>query len=56
MRDDDLTRARKALIDEIISSYHTTRLADVPASTHILSKPNVVVAFANLSALERGRA
>ena len=30
----------------MISMYHTTRLSDVPASTHILSKPSVVQAFA----------
>ncbi len=36
---------RKALIDEIIRMYHTTRLSGVPASDHILSKPSVQKAF-----------
>jgi len=41
----------------VISMYHTTRLSDVPASTHILSKPSVVQAFARIDveALARGR-
>lgn len=31
----------RALVEEIISMYHTTRLSDVPAAVHILSKRSV---------------
>lgn len=50
-------RARKALIDEVIAMYHTTRLINVPASEHILSKPSVVKAFDTIraEALAQGR-
>ena len=37
--------ARAKLIDEIIAMYHTTRLRETPASTHILSKERVQYAF-----------
>lgn len=30
-----------ALVDAIISAYHTTRLRDAPVSAHILGKPMV---------------
>jgi hypothetical protein len=41
-------RAREvasALIDAVISAYHTTRISDVPVAVHILNKPMVQYAF-----------
>ena len=45
----------KELIDQIISAYHTTRLSDVPAAVHILSKDAVQKAFANYAATVKER-
>lgn len=41
---------RKALIDAIISMYHTTRLRDCPVADHILSKHRVQEAFSHYEA------
>lgn len=42
-------RARKiALIDAIISMYHTTRMRDTPAADHVLTKRVVQDAFDSL--------
>lgn len=41
----DTALAKAALIDHIISAYHTTRVAGTPAAAHILSKPYVKQAF-----------
>lgn len=43
-------RAREAFVREVISMYHTTRMGDVPAEKHILSKPSVQKAWATLRA------
>lgn len=42
------TPAEIKLVEEIISMYHTTRLSEVPFADHILSKPSVQHALANL--------
>ena len=51
MTDTQALIERKALIDEIIGMYHTTRLSDTPAADHILSKPSVQKAFAAYEAI-----
>lgn len=52
----DVIGARKALIDEVISMYHTTRMADTPAADHILSKRPVSKAFDALAFAEQSGA
>lgn len=37
------------MVNTIIGAYHTTRLADTPASLHILSKRHVQKAVANFA-------
>lgn len=44
----DKKELKKNLIREIISMYHTTRMAETPVEDHILSKPCVQKAFAKL--------
>lgn len=51
---DAVTQARKHLVCMIISMYHTTRLSEIPAEDHILSKAIVQDAFANLAAAPTG--
>jgi len=46
MPTEQLEVSQRALIDEIISMYHTTRLSETPVAVHILSKPSVKKAFA----------
>lgn len=54
---DDTEHALKvALIDAILSAYHTTRLSTTPAAEHILSKDGVQRAFAALRNKEAPRA
>jgi len=41
-------QAWKPLVREIISMYHTTRLADADVAAHILGKPSVRRAIAKI--------
>jgi hypothetical protein len=51
MSEQQKVEALKAFLSAAINAYHTTRLSDVPAVDHILSKPRVQSALAEYLAL-----
>jgi len=43
--------AQREVVSKILDAYHTTRMSEVRAEDHILSKPYVRAAFAALRSL-----
>jgi hypothetical protein len=43
----------REMVEAIINAYHTTRMRDVPAADHILTKPSVIAAVDRFAAAIR---